>query len=317
VLLEPVYEKIKQAKQDKEQELVKLESKFEGDLSSMEKMRQSTSLPAEAKKKYLAAFKEKWTDYVSMLRNETLMSRYKILFPPPAGTVETVRVNGVDIEMVYVPGGTFMMGSPSNGKDRNNDEVQHQVMLTKGYWIGKYEVTQEQWQAVMGNNPANKFGVGNRYPVYYVSWNDCQEFIQKLNSLTGQNFALPTEAQWEYAARGGPSSKGYVYSGSNNINDVAEYYGNNNKSTKPVGGRQANELGIYDMSGNVWEWCEDWIADYPGGSVTNPTGPSNGSYRVVRGGCWYSKARYCRSADRGNFDPSDRDYSLGFRLVRH
>ncbi|MDD6784574.1 MAG: formylglycine-generating enzyme family protein, partial [Prevotellaceae bacterium] len=188
----------------------------------------------------------------------------------------------------------------------------HQVTLSS-YYIGETEVTQALWAVVMGNNPSRFKGDNN--PVEKVSWNDCQEFISKLNSLTGQKFRLPTEAEWEYAARGGNKSRGYQYSGSNNLDDVAWYYGNSGSKTHIVKTKQPNELGIYDMSGNVWEWCYDWKGDYSSGSQTNPKGPSTGSSRVGRGGCWGSGARGCRSANRGNGAPVYRNDDLGLRLV--
>ena len=164
----------------------------------------------------------------------------------------------------------------------------------------------------MGNNPS--FSKGDNRPVEDVSWNDCQTFISKLNSLTGQHFRLPTEAEWEFAARGGNRSQGYQYSGSNTIGDVAwaEY---SSSKTHPVGTKQANELGIYDMSGNVQEWCQDWYGSYSSSAQTNPTGPTSGSYRVNRGGSWYSGYRDCRSADRNINYPDDRCGLIGLRLV--
>ena len=165
----------------------------------------------------------------------------------------------------------------------------------------------------MGSNPSN--WKGDNLPVEKVSWNDCQEFIKKLNALTGREFRLPTEAEWEYAARGGNKSKGYKYSGSNTIGYVAWY--TNNSSNKPheVKGKRANELGLYDMSGNVWEWCGDRYGSYSGSSQTDPAGPSSGSFRVLRGGFWYSNARYCRVSYRSNCHPDYHYNYLGLRLV--
>ena len=179
--------------------------------------------------------------------------------------------------------------------------------------MGKYEVTQSLWQVVMGSNPS-KFK-GDDLPVEQVSWNDCQEFIGKLNGLTGKKFRLPTEAEWEYAARGGKKSRGYQYSGSSNISDVAWYDGNSGSKTHPVGKKQANELGIYDMSGNVWEWCQDWYGSYVSTSQTNPSGANSGSYRVYRGGSWYNDAMRCRSSFRYPGGPGYRRDYLGLRLV--
>ena len=165
----------------------------------------------------------------------------------------------------------------------------------------------------MGSNPSYYSGYPQR-PVEQISWNDCQEFITKLNQLTGKNFRLPTEAEWEYAARGGNKSKGYKYSGSNSIGDVAWYINNNSSQTHVVKTKQANELGIYDMSGNVWEWCQDRYGSYSSSSQTNPTGPSSGSTRVFRGGSWYGSAKYCRVSYRLSSGPDYSIYFLGLRL---
>jgi sulfatase modifying factor 1 len=180
--------------------------------------------------------------------------------------------------------------------------------------IGKYEVTQAQWKAVMGSNPSYFSGCDN-CPVENVSWNDAQEFVRKVNAQTGKNYRLPTEAEWEYAARGGQQSRGYTYSGSNDLGSVAWYYDNSGSKTHAVGGKQANELGIYDMSGNVWEWCSEWNGNYSSYSETNPTGASSGQSRVLRGGSCYFIAFNCRSANRnGNF-PDNGLNDFGFRLV--
>ena len=223
--------------------------------------------------------------------------------------------NGISIEMVKVEAGTFMMGATSEMKDPYSDEKPvHQVTLTNDYYMGKYEVTQALWQAVMGSNPSNF--KGDNLPVEMVSWNDCQEFISKLNSLTGRKFRLPTEAEWEYAARGGKKSRGYQYSGSRKISDVAWYDRNSGSKTHPVGTKQANELGIYDMSGNVWEWCSDWYGSYSSSSQTNPTGSDSGTGRVNRGGSFFDPARDCRTSFRSTLVTSDiRSDVLGLRLV--
>ncbi|MGN0033953.1 MAG: formylglycine-generating enzyme family protein [Candidatus Limimorpha sp.] len=221
---------------------------------------------------------------------------------------KTFTVNGVSFEMVYVEGGTTEQGS-----DAYDDEYPvHRVTLSD-YYIGKYEVTQELWEAVMGSNPS--YFKGAKKPVERVSWNDCQEFISRLNSLTGKTFRLPTEAEWEYAARGGKNSCHYKYSGSNNIDDVAWYSSNSGETTHPVGTKAANELGIYDMSGNVEEWCSDRYDSYSSGAQTDPRGPSSGSYRVLRGGSWFYNARCCRVSYRINGDPSNRYNYGGLRLA--
>ena len=222
-------------------------------------------------------------------------------------------VNGVTFEMVAVKGGTFTMGAtPEQGGDADDDERPAHSVTLDDYYIGKFEVTQELWEAVMGSNPS--YFYGSNLPVERVSWNDCQEFITKLNGLTGKNFRLPTEAEWEYAARGGNRSGGYKYSGSNSISEVAWYYDNSSR-THPAGTKSPNELGIYDMSGNVYEWCQDWYGSYGSGSQTNPTGPSSASYRVDRGGGWDFNARVCRVSYRSSRTPAYRNKNLGLRLA--
>ncbi len=227
---------------------------------------------------------------------------------------KTYTANGVSFDMMMVKAGTFTMGATSEMKDPEPDEKPtHQVTLTNDYYIGKTEVTQALWMAVMGNNPS--YFIGDNLPVESVSWNDCQKFISKLNSLTGQNFRLPTEAEWEFAARGGNNSHHYQYSGSNELGDVAWYVGNSGDTTHVVATKQPNELGIYDMSGNVWEWCSDWFGNYSSSSLTNPTGPNSGSYRVLRGGGWSSLARNCRSSYRYGVAPGNGSLDDGLRLV--
>ncbi len=226
----------------------------------------------------------------------------------------TFTVNGVQFTMVAVEGGTFTMGATSEqGSDaRDNEKPAHKVTLSD-YYIGQTEVTQALWEAVMGSNPS--YRRGDNLPVEQVSWDDCQEFIQKLNQLTGKQFRLPTEAEWEYAARGGRKSRGCKYAGGNDIGAVAWYKYNSGGNTQPVGMKQPNERGIYDMSGNVWEWCSDWYGDYTSSSLSDPQGPSSGSRRVGRGGCCFNDARYCRVSGRNGYAPGDRNnYFLGLRL---
>ncbi len=232
-----------------------------------------------------------------------------------SGNTITIPVkNGISIDMVRVEAGTFTMGATQEMKyPWDNEKPTHKVTLTNDYYIGKYEVTQALWQAVMGKNPSEF--KGESLPVENVSWNDCQEFLSKLNIMTGKTFRLPTEAEWEYAARGGKKSRGYQYSGSNNISDVAWYDSNSGNKTHTVGSKQANELGIYDMSGNVWEWCQDWYKGYSSSSQVNPTGANSGSNRVFRGGSWFDAARSCRSSCRSNNTPVTRYYFFGLRLV--
>ena len=235
--------------------------------------------------------------------------------PKPMPTdKETFTVNGVSFTMVAVKGGTFTMGGTAEqGSDEYDwEKPTHQVTLSD-YMIGETEVTQELWKAVMGSNPS--YFSGTNLPVERVSWDDCQTFITKLNQLTGRNFRLPTEAEWEYAARGGQKSKGYKYAGSNTLSDVAWYKDNSWRNPHPVKQKQANELGLYDMSGNVWEWCQDWWGSYSSSAQTNPTGPSSGSIRVYRGGGWSGGARDCRVSDRFNYTPSLTYNYLGLRVV--
>ena len=229
------------------------------------------------------------------------------------------------IEMVYVEGGSFMMGAtPEQELDYWDDEKPvHHVRLSN-YYIGKYEVTQAQWEMVMGTNPS--YFRGPNLPVDNVSWDDVQEFIRRLNAMTGKSYRLPTEAEWEYAARGGNKRLGYKYSGSNDVESVAWYSGNSGFETHPVGTKAANELGIHDMSGNVYEWCSDWYGDYSDGSQTNPRGPSSGSFRVLRGGSWfddswlddswyYDDADFWRVSYRNGDSPDSEDIIFGFRLA--
>ena len=235
----------------------------------------------------------------------------------PVTNVDNISIpvkDGISIDMVRVEAGTFTMGATAEMKNTEDSEKPtHRVTLTNDYYIGKYEVTQALWQAVMGDDPS--YFKGDNLPVEAVTWDDCQEFIGKLNRITGKTFRLPTEAEWEYAARGGNKSRGYQYSGSNNPSNVAWYDDNSGDKTHAVGTKQPNELGIYDMSGNVWEWCQDWYETYSSSSQVNPTGANSGSCRVVRGVSWYNNARNCRLSLRGSNTPDFRSSNLGLRLV--
>ena len=223
-------------------------------------------------------------------------------------------VNGLK-KYFPVKGGMFTMGAPAEqGSDAKNDERPAHKVVLGDYYIGETEVTQELWETVMGDNPS--YFKGSLLPVEQVSWNDCQQFIDKLNQMTGRKFRLPTEAEWEFAARGGTLSKSYKYSGSNNIRYVAWYEGNSKDKTHEVKTKQANELGLYDMSGNVFEWCQDWYKDsYSTMLQTSPKGPFSGSYRVIRDGNYGTYAKHCRVSRRNGSEPSVRSLNLGFRLA--
>ena len=223
---------------------------------------------------------------------------------------EQVSVNGVSFNMVRVQGGTFTMDGPLK---RGSDEIPTHSVTLPDYWIGETVVTQELWHAVMGNNPSKYKGTKN--PVELVNWWDCLEFIYRLNLLTGKQFHLPTEAEWEYAARGGNVSCGYKYAGSNNLDDVAWYDDNSGGQTHPVKQKFPNELGIYDMNGNVWEWCECWHGFYSSNAKINLEGDSQGTYRLLRGGGWHSNMHFCRLSLRYYGTPTYRNSGIGLRLA--
>jgi formylglycine-generating enzyme required for sulfatase activity len=229
--------------------------------------------------------------------------------------------------MIEVQGGTFWMGcSSEQGTDCRSDESPLHSVTVSDFYIGKYEVTQAQWKLIMGTTVRQQRdkadtgwplrGEGDNYPMYYVSWNEAQEFISRLNAATGKNYRLLTEAEWEYAARGGNKSRGYKYSGNNNLYDVAWFSDNSDSKNHPIGTKSPNELDIYDMSGNVWEWCSDWYGTYPSSVQHDPIGASSGSARVIRGSSWNFSASYCRVAFRNDNSPDIRCNFLGFRLAR-
>ena len=234
---------------------------------------------------------------------------------------------GVNMKMIWVEGGDFLMGCTSEQGNCESDEQNVRRVTVDGFYIGMLEVTQSQWEKVVGTSIYQQWtkagysgspsrGVGPDYPMYCVSWDEAMEFCRLLSNKTGRTYTLPTEAQWEYAARGGNKNEGAKYAGSNMIDAVAWYTDNSGSSTHIVGSKRANALGIYDMSGNVWEWCKDWYASsYVSYDTNNPVGPSSGSCRVVRGGSWSYGASYCRVADRNNYSPGFRSYYLGFRVV--
>ena len=216
------------------------------------------------------------------------------------------------MEFVQIPAGEFLMGSESEEALSQMEQPLTRVRISQGFWLGKYEVTQGQWQEVMGSNPSFFDECGPDCPVEGVSWEDVQEFIRKLNAAVGEErYRLPTEAEWEYAARAGTSGDRY-----GNLDAIAWYDGNSGDRTHPVGRKAPNAWGLHDMLGNVFEWVEDWYGDYPGGSVTDPRGPASGSERVARGGGWLNFARNCRASSRDYNSPGYRDFYLGFRLLR-
>ena len=234
----------------------------------------------------------------------------------PSSSASSITIpvkDGISIEMVKVEGGTFMMGATPEMENSNKWELPVHEVTLYNYYIAQYEVRQSLWEKVMGNNPS--FFKGENLPVENVSWDDCQVFISKLNELTGRKFRLPTEAEWEFAARGGNKRQGLQYSGSANLSDVAWYKANSDLKTHPVGSKRANELGLYDMSGNVLEWCQDFYLYYSKSSQLNPNVVSCGKQRIVRGGCWGYEPRNCRSSYRNACLPEYRCADLGFRLV--
>ncbi|MDE7379332.1 MAG: formylglycine-generating enzyme family protein [Paraprevotella sp.] len=253
----------------------------------------------------------------------TLSNNYTGQFSSGQDFVETTADLGM--KMVYVEGGDFLMGATSEqGSDGESDEQVIRRVKLDSYYIGECEVTQAQWARIMGTSvqqQASKAGastlrgIGPDYPMYYVSWEEAQAFCQELTRMTGRTYCLPTEAQWEYAARGGKKGDGTKYSGSWSIDAVAWYDGNSGGETHPVKNKRANGLGTYDMSGNVWEWCSDWYGDYNVNDTNNPAGPSSGSCRVLRGGSWSNNARNCRVSFRYYNSPGYRNSTYGFRVV--
>ena len=245
---------------------------------------------------------------------------------PCARAAQTVDLGyGLGLEMVWVRPGTFLMGSPEAEAGREVDELQHRVTLTNGFWLGKHEVTQRQWESIMGTNPSHFKAAGKDAPVDQVGWSDCQDFIRELNAkVPGGGFRLPTEAEWEYACRAGTTTEFHygdqLDSTRANFDGSVPYgtgpRGEFRNSTVPGGQFAPNAFGLHDMHGNVWEWCQDWYGAYPRNDVTNPVGPASGNVRVLRGGCWRRSAINCRSAARVQGSLRNRDFDLGLRIVR-
>lgn len=242
-----------------------------------------------------------------------------VLSVPCLGTAEDkTYTNSIGMEFVLIPAGSFMMGGDKNFEDASDDETpRHRVTISKSFYMGKYEVTQEQWMALMSSNPSEF--KGRSRPVEKVSWDDAQVFISALNRKEGKEvYRLPTEAEWEYAARAGSTTTYFFGDDKGGLGQYAWYEGNSGKETHPAGQLRANQWGLHDMSGNVWEWCQDWYGDkyYANSPSTDPTGPSSGSARVLRGGSWGNSAQSCRSADRCDYSPGSGINFFGFRLVR-
>ena len=329
---------------DKDSKVVPLVADWVTDwqaLEPLEKSKDPDGVPTV--KAYIDKYKSESRAEVWVKRAERLLAKLEEGVVVP-GKVWT---NSLGMEFAWVPAGDFVMGSPEGEAGRDDDERQHEVRISAGFWMGRYEVTQGEWEAVMGSNPSYFESCGARCPVEHVSWEDVQGFIEKLNareSGNGNRYRLPTEAEWEYAARAGsagatPEGELRIL-GSNNAPELdgqAWYGGNSGVSyaggydcsdwggkqyaaercgPHPVGLKRANAWGLHDMLGNVWEWTADWKGDYPSGMVADPRGPSTGSDRVLRGGGWISDARYVRSAHRNSYSPGGRYGHVGFRLVR-
>ena len=257
--------------------------------------------------------------------------------PPPPSSIRSTNSMptppqtpaSIKIQMVFVQGGTFTMGCTfkEQRSDCNDDEKPAHAVTVSSFNMGKYPVTQALWKAVMGTAmqqhrnksgaTASDRGEGDNYPICYVSWDDVQTFLARLNRLTGKAYRLPTEAEWEYAARGGGKSQGFTFSGGNILNDVAWFHENSDNNVHPAGMKNPNELGLYDMNGNVWEWCSDWYDSnyYNSSAISNPKGPLSGSYRVFRGGSWFNDATYCRISARFSDIPSSNSSDVGFRIA--
>ncbi len=248
----------------------------------------------------------------------------RINYPTRSDKNYTETAMDINMEMVWVDGGDFQMGCTAEQNDCREDEQIVRRISIDGFYMGMFEVTQAQWAKIMGTSIAQQknktnysrmYSVGANYPMYYINWSEAMEFCRILSLKTGKTYTLPTEAQWEYAARGGIAPEGNIFAGSDMLENIA-WYSKNGFATHPCGEKQANALGIFDMSGNVAEWCKDWYAgDYPNNQINNPQGVSSGTKRVRRGGSWEDAARYCRVSSRGSEYPNIRSYAIGFRVV--
>jgi sulfatase modifying factor 1 len=242
----------------------------------------------------------------------------------PSETLVSLLSNSLDMQFTLIEPGSFIMGSPDTEAHRIGHETLHPVTLSKAYYLQTTPVTQAHWQALMGDNPS--YFKGARRPVEQVSWKDCQRFILKLNRLQEGVYRLPTEAEWEYAARAGRETPFGIGNGHDLDSTQANFDGSGpygaaaqgiyREETTPVKSFQANAWGLYDMHGNVWEWCQDWYAEYPAGTLIDPTGPEQGVFRIIRGGGWRYSGQHCRCASRNYDSPDGRSRSLGFRVVR-
>lgn len=278
--------------------------------------------------------KKKFTPFARLVSVSSLVF-FGLFFPAklPAQNIrlektdvasEEVFTNALGMKFVLIPAGTFTMGSPSNEPQRESDETQHGVTISKPFYMQTTEVTQGQWRKIMGNNPSYFKNCGDDCPVDNVSWNDAQDFIRKLNQKEGANkYRLPTEAEWEYACRAGSitafangsiTETGCGYDP--NLDIMGWYCGNSGKKPHPVAQRKPNAFGLYDMHGNIWEWCQDWYGPYPSRHVSDPTGPSSGSGMVLRGGGWHEDVEGCRSALRVGRSLASKAGTMGFRLAR-
>ena len=271
---------------------------------------------AETAQAYIARYGKMGEASVWVAKAEGLLAKLRELelASPAEREAGESWVNSSGMEFVWIPAGNFLMGSPEGEEGRSPNERQHEVRISEGFWMKKHEVTQGEWEAVMGTNPSHFSTFGSECPVERVSWDDTQEFIRRLNGwVSGRayQYRLPTEAEWEYGARAGTPGARYRA-----LDAIAWYRANSRSRPRAVGQKLANAWGLHDMLGNVWEWTGDWYGAYPSGSVTDPKGPESGSSRVYRGGCWFSNAGIVRSAHRYYYAPGDRYNHIGFRLVR-